>query len=204
MNVPDRRTPEETRALILETAWQLFRQLGARTTIADVAERLGMSSANVYRFYASKQALSEAVCANQLDHLTQMAQSLAAGPGRPSERIRAVLLALHTAMRAQMTAEQRVHEIVDMAMSERWPSIAAYEEAIAAVLGALVAEGQERGEFGPGDPAELGWLTLCSCAGIHHPHMIALYADEPPGPEQIVSFAMRALSNPLPLDPPGA
>ena len=60
MNISARRTPEETRERILEAAWDLFRQLGARTTIAEVADKLGMSSANVYRFFPSKQALSEA------------------------------------------------------------------------------------------------------------------------------------------------
>ena len=47
MIVLDRRSSEDTRARILATAWDLFRQLGARTTIADVAEKLGMSSANI-------------------------------------------------------------------------------------------------------------------------------------------------------------
>ncbi|MFZ0209549.1 MAG: helix-turn-helix domain-containing protein, partial [Roseiarcus sp.] len=65
-NVVERRSPEETRARILEVAWDLIRELGARATIADVADRLGMSSANVYRFYPSKQALSEAVAISQL------------------------------------------------------------------------------------------------------------------------------------------
>ena len=59
MNIAARRTPEETRAEILAAAWDLFRELGARATIADIAEKLGMSSANVYRFFPSKQALTE-------------------------------------------------------------------------------------------------------------------------------------------------
>ena len=58
MAIVERRTPEETRCRILAVAWDLFRELGARTTIADIAERLGMSSANVYRFFPSKQALA--------------------------------------------------------------------------------------------------------------------------------------------------
>jgi AcrR family transcriptional regulator len=62
MAIAERRTPEETRSCILAVAWELFRQLGSRTTMADVAEKLGMSSANVYRFFPSKQALNEAVC----------------------------------------------------------------------------------------------------------------------------------------------
>ncbi len=76
--VTERRSSEETSARILEVAWDLFRELGARTTIADVAERLGMSSANVYRFYASKQALCEAVCSHQLGAMTMRGESRAA------------------------------------------------------------------------------------------------------------------------------
>jgi len=59
MIVLDRRSSDDTRPGFFATAWDLFRQLGARTTIADVAEKLGMSSANIYRFYASKQALAK-------------------------------------------------------------------------------------------------------------------------------------------------
>ena len=44
----------------MQVAWDLFRQLGPRTTIADVAGNAGMSSANVYRFFRSKQALVDA------------------------------------------------------------------------------------------------------------------------------------------------
>ena len=47
--------PEDTRARIMETAETLFRRLGyAKTTVADIASELGMSPANVYRFFPSK------------------------------------------------------------------------------------------------------------------------------------------------------
>lgn len=200
MNAPDRRHPEDTRAQILEAAWDLFRQLGSKTTIADVAERLGMSSANIYRFYASKQALCEAVCANQLGGMVDIARYIAAGPGKPSNRIRALLLALNTGMRDQMLREKRVHEMVEIAISERWPPVEAYENDICEVIAKLVAEGQAEGEFGPGDPAALGMLVICACSGIHHPHLIALYGDdESPTPNDVVDFALRALAN---LKPP--
>ena len=81
MNLTARRTPEETRTEILTVAWDLFRELGARTTIADIADRLGMSSANVYRFFPSKQALSEAICANQLGALIEAVRAAGAAPG---------------------------------------------------------------------------------------------------------------------------
>ena len=71
MAIVERRTPEETRGCILAVAWDLFRQLGTRTTVADVADKSGMSSANVYRFFPSKQALSEAVCEGLLGEIAE-------------------------------------------------------------------------------------------------------------------------------------
>ena len=200
MNAPIRRDPEETRAAILSSAWDLFRELGARATIADIAERLGMSSANIYRFYASKQGLCEAVCANVLSALAARVREMAAGPGAASDRIRAIMLFLNAAMREQMTQEARVHEIVEVAIREHWPPIEAYETATCEIVAGLVADGQAAGEFGPGDPAALGLLAICACSGIHHPWLIALYADKPnsPPPERIVDFAIRALANPEP------
>ena len=43
------------RSRIEETAERLFRNMGyQKTAVADIARELGMSPANVYRFYPSK------------------------------------------------------------------------------------------------------------------------------------------------------
>src|ERR1700677_1085666 len=202
-NVVERRSPEETRACILQVAWDLIRQLGARATIADVAERLGMSSANVYRFYPSKQALSEAVASSQLGAIIAEGRRIAAGPGSASERFGAVLLMMYHCMRDQMVNQSRVHEVVDIAMSERWPAIEAFKQDCGAIVAGLVAEGQQRGEFGPGDPQYLAGQTLAACACIHHPQLIAHHDDSPTHvpPEAVVEFALRALTHPGPFPP---
>ena len=82
----ERRTPEETRTCIMQVAWDLFRQLGSRTTVADIADKSGMSSANVYRFFPSKQALTEAVCASLLGFAGGRRATASIGPAdrRPS------------------------------------------------------------------------------------------------------------------------
>ena len=202
-NVIERRSPDETRARILEVAWELFRQLGARTTIADVADRLGMSSANVYRFYPSKQALCEAVASSQLAAMTAAAREIASGPGSAAERFNAVQLMMYHCMRDQMVNQSRVHEIVDIAMTECWPAIDAFKHDCAAIIAELVVEGQARGEFGPGDPLLLATQALCACACIHHPQLIAQHGDSPVSlpPEAVVEFALRALTHPGPFPP---
>ncbi len=198
MNAPNRRSREDMRNEILAVAWDLFRELGARATIADIAQRLGMSSANVYRFYPSKQALAEAVCINQLGNLIDAARAAASGAGAPSARIRAMLLTLNQRMRDQMTNQSRVHEIVDVALREKWPAIETFHEGCATLAAQLVAEGQATGEFGPGDPVLLGMQTLLACAVIYHPTLIAECPESemPARTEQVVAFALRALANP--------
>ena len=197
MNIA-RRTSEETRQCIMLAAWDLFRQLGFRkTTIADIADALGMSSANIYRFFASKDALTQAICRNLLDSLTETVRAAAAGPGVAAVRIRAVLMALHRNHREQMTNQKRVHEVVAIAIEENWAAIEEFLGACEAVIADLVRQGQASGEFGPGDPAELSRRTMDACAGILHPTLIAkCNSDDPDAIAQdVVAFALRALAN---------
>ena len=197
MDTLERRSPEQTRDLILDVAWDLFRQLGARATVADVAKELGMSSANVYRFYPSKQALCEAVAARQLGAMGAQAREIANSGASAAERIRAISLMLYTGMRDQMTQEARVHEIVAVAINERWAPIEAFERGTAGLLAELIAEGQANKEFGPGDPYDLAITMLCACVSIHHPTLIATQREEKLAvpPDKLVDFALRALAN---------
>jgi AcrR family transcriptional regulator len=199
----ERRTPEATRTCIMQVAWDLFRQLGPRTTIADVAGQAGMSSANVYRFFPSKQALIEEVCQSLLAELLRAARAAIEAPGKPSERIAAMMMTLHRLMRDQMTADNRVYEIVEVAVEKKWPPIIDYLHECAAMLAEAIAEGQAMGEFGPGDPLELGWMTLQSSVVIHDPTLIPSCTIIRPEfkPEWAVDFALRALANPRPPPP---
>jgi AcrR family transcriptional regulator len=171
--------------------------------MADVAEKLGMSSANVYRFFPSKQALNEAVCEGLLGELLKAARRELDAPGTASQRIAGMLLTIHRSMRDQMTDHARVHEIVQTACDEVWPPIVAYLDKCAAMIAGVIAEGQSTGEFGPGDPTELGWGTLQACVVIQNPTMIAQCPAIRPDarPEQAIEFALRALANKSPPAP---
>ncbi|MCK1513866.1 helix-turn-helix transcriptional regulator [Bradyrhizobium sp. 190] len=59
MNRPVRtgEDSDEARARILEAAEKQFRRVGYhRTSVADIAAQLGMSPANIYRFFPSRDA----------------------------------------------------------------------------------------------------------------------------------------------------
>ncbi|HLW91895.1 MAG TPA: TetR/AcrR family transcriptional regulator [Roseiarcus sp.] len=207
MNVAARPTADETRERILVAAEELFRRIGYwKTTVGDIAEALDMSSANIYRFFPSKMAINEGLCAKLLGALLEAAQNAAASHGTAGERVFNLLMTLHRHHREHMTNQERVHEMVLVAMEEDWASIEAFINKCKGLTAKLIAEGQASGEFGPGDPAVLGELTFSACAAILHPMLIAKCAKEGRTGEEIdaiaqgvVAFALRALASHQPL-----
>ena len=85
-NIQVKTKPDDTRARIMETAEALFRRLGfAKTAVADIAAELGMSPANVYRFFPSKNAIVEAICQRCLSELEEKAWAVARSRGPAGE-----------------------------------------------------------------------------------------------------------------------
>ena len=80
----------ERREQIIRAADEHFRHYGyAKTTVADLAKAIGVSAAYVYRFFESKQAIGEAVCAMTLARFDDELLGIAADSKRSAgERLR--------------------------------------------------------------------------------------------------------------------
>src|SRR5271169_6594274 len=93
LNAQVKTKPDDTRARIIETAEALFRRLGfAKTAVADIAAELKMSPANVYRFFASKNAIVEAICRRCLSEVEEKAWAAARSKGPAGQRIERLVL----------------------------------------------------------------------------------------------------------------
>src|SRR5262249_60729308 len=84
-----------TRERILTEAERLFRVYGyTKTTVADIAEATRMSSANVYRFFAAKSDINNAICERIIaDHETALS-GIARLPLPAADRISRLILEL--------------------------------------------------------------------------------------------------------------
>ncbi len=199
MNLRARLTPEETADRILAVAEEHFRRVGyAKTAVADIAAELGMSSANIYRFFPSKGAINEAICRRLLDDCHDMMRAVAEGPGRPDERLRELLLRMHAYNARCYTSERRIHDMVQAAMEENWASIQEHMAFVVGTCGKLVAEGVASGVFRPvPDPATTGLMIKQACSCILHPMMIAERdrhgMNAPGNAEALVDFVLSAL-----------
>jgi AcrR family transcriptional regulator len=174
MHAQPRAKPDDTRARIIETAEALFRRLGfAKTAVADIAGELGMSPANVYRFFPSKNAIVEAICQRCLSELDEKAWAVARSRASASARIERLFLEIMKYHLENLIVEKRVHDIVLVAMENNWEAVQAHMERIRAIIEVILRDGIESGEFERVEPHETSLLIKKSMVAFCHPLMLA-------------------------------
>jgi len=174
MHAQPRVKPDDTRARIIETAEALFRRLGfAKTAVADIAGELGMSPANVYRFFPSKNAIVEAICQRCLSELDEKAWVVARSRAPAGARIERLFLEIMKYHLENLIEEKRVHDIVLVAMENNWEAVQAHMERIRAIIEVILRDGIESGEFESVEPHETSLLIKKAMVAFCHPLMLA-------------------------------
>ncbi|WP_348628872.1 TetR family transcriptional regulator [Sinorhizobium sp. CCBAU 05631] len=140
--------------------------------MADIATELGMSRANIYRFFPSKDAISESVCGRILSRASDVAVAIASRNVPALEKLEQILSAVHHHNKMQLTGEKRMHALVATAAREDWPVIKAHEERMMTILEAIVREGKEADEFEVEDPAETACAVNTAFTPFFHPILI--------------------------------
>jgi AcrR family transcriptional regulator len=83
---PQRADAVRNRAKVLEAARAAFAAEGLAVPLDEIARRAGVGAGTVYRHFPTKEALFEAVIADQLAALADDAEARAAGGGDPGEQ----------------------------------------------------------------------------------------------------------------------
>src|ERR1700722_10884496 len=83
------------RQQILQAAEEYFRLYGYRkTTLADIAKAIQLSTPYIYKFFDSKQAVGEAICWNCLSSTLSEVEELVTAAKSPVERLRRIFIGL--------------------------------------------------------------------------------------------------------------
>lgn len=191
--------PDDTRARIMETADALFRRLGyAKTAVADIASELGMSPANVYRFFPSKNAIVEAICQRCLGELDEKAWAVARSRGSATSRLERLVLESLAYHKENFLQDKRVHDIVLIAIEENWSAVEQHKEVIRNVIELILRDGIEAGEFERVDPAPTSRLVMRALVAFMHPILIAKCLEHDEDVEAdgraMVRFVLRAIT----------
>ncbi len=138
----------ERRGQIIRAADQHFRQVGyRRTSVADLARAIRFSTAYIYKFFDSKRAIGEAICAMTLSTIDTALWEIAEGPGSAESRLGQVFKVLAEQGRNLFFNERQLHDIVVVALEERWSAIDQHLGVLTQIIRRIVLDGREAGEF---------------------------------------------------------
>lgn len=199
MNPQVKLKPDDIRARIMETAETLFRRMGfAKTAVADIASELGMSPANIYRFFASKNAIVDAICQKCLGELEEKAWAVARSRASASARIEQFVLEILAYHKDNLITEQRVHDMVTVAMEQNWEAILAHKQTLHGVVEMIIRDGIDSGEFDKLDPRSTAQNVMQSMIRYCHPMLIAdslrVHEDLEGEAHDHIRFLLRALA----------
>jgi AcrR family transcriptional regulator len=186
----------ETVDRILDAGEALFRHYGyAKTNVADIARELGMSPANIYRFFSSKVEIHQAICQRMLGAFQQMAIATAELPLSAEDRLRRYASDLHRVTVDTMMSEEKVHEMVVVAVERDWHVIEKHIDRLNEVVGQIVAEGIAAGEFKQQDTAVAARCFGASLVTLHHPQLVAQCKAKSnrATADELIDFALQAL-----------
>jgi AcrR family transcriptional regulator len=187
----------ERRQQIIAAADEHFRHYGyGKTTVADLARAIGLSSAYIYKFFDSKQAIGQAVCQQTLAVLLEEVQRIADERTSTSDRLRRIFQSLARRGLEMFFGQRKLHDIAVTACSEHWPAVDAYKESLGVVLAQVIAEGRENGDFEKKTPLdETVQAILHAMVAFLHPMLLEECLDEAEGQSlAIANLVLRSLA----------
>ena len=160
---------------ILDAAEKTLTRFGpAKSTVVDVARALGVSHGSVYRHFASKAALRDAVTGRWLDRVSGPLARIVAEDRPAAERLRHWFDRLIAIKRQKAKAEPELFATYLAIFAQSRAVVRSHIEHLSAQIAAIIADGIARGEFVDCDPAATGRAVFYATARFHNP----AYASE--------------------------
>lgn len=189
---------DEARARILEAAETQFRRVGYhRTSVADIAAELGMSSSNIYRFFPSRDAINQSICGRVVNEVVDIALAIARTNAPAMEKLERVLTAVHRHAKMMQVKATPMHELIVAATRENWPIIKVHIEQMVTIFEAIIREGVEAGEFEVENAAEAARAVRSAFMPFFHPLLIENCVqhgeDTEAGLRDQIRFILKAL-----------
>ncbi|TIQ82579.1 MAG: TetR/AcrR family transcriptional regulator [Mesorhizobium sp.] len=165
--------------------------------MADIASELGMSRANVYRFFPSRHAINESIYGSVINEVDEIAIAIARTNAPALEKLDRLLTAIHHHNKTTLVEKKRMHDMIVAAMQENWTIIKAHIERMVTIFEAIIREGIEAGEFKVRDPAEAARAVKTAFMPFFLPilieHCVQYGEDTEAGLREQIRFILKAL-----------
>src|SRR5690242_8213897 len=113
----------DVRDQIVAAATEHFSRYGyEKTTVSDLAKSIGFSKAYIYKFFESKQAIDEMICANCLHQIETDVRAAVADAGLPTEKLRRMFRVFTEASLRLFFRDRKLYDIAASAATGNWQS----------------------------------------------------------------------------------
>ncbi|PMS37010.1 TetR family transcriptional regulator [Trinickia symbiotica] len=187
----------EVRDQIVAAATEHFSRYGyEKTTVSDLAKAIGFSKAYIYKFFESKQAIGEMICANCLHQIETDVRAAVEQAGLPPEKLRRMFKVSTEASLRLFFRDRKLYDIAASAATEHWQSVQAYEARVQKLLQDVLQEGRQSGEFERKTPLD---ETATAIYLVMRPYLNPLLLQysldtTDVAPTQLANLVLRSLS----------
>ncbi|MEO3745752.1 TetR family transcriptional regulator [Plantactinospora sp. B5E13] len=167
-----------TREQILEAAEEVLRRFGpAKATVVDVARALGVSHGSVYRHFASKVALREAVTERWLERAHADLPAVIASDEPAPQRLRTWAHTLHRAKRGRALDDPELFATYLVLVRENSDVVRASLDELVDQLTRIVSAGIAAGDFAADDVPTTARAAFQAMVLFHDPAYAAMWDD---------------------------
>ena len=186
----------DTHLRIVAVAERLYGEIGfQKATVGDIARELRVSTASIYRFFASKADINESVAAKLLNDAEIDAADAVRKASPASDQLRALMASLEQATADRFLTKRKLHELVETAFNENWAIVQDHIEKITGLLSEIISEGNREGVFNVSNCSLAAVLVRNACIRFWHPRLMIECAQDPePTVDLMVEFCLAAFA----------
>jgi AcrR family transcriptional regulator len=192
---PGKTEPSDARTRILDAAVDQLRRHGpAKTGVVDVARALGISHAAVYRYFASKDELFDAVAERWLTAVSSPLKTIAVRQGSAAKRLDAWLTQLFAIKRRKVTDDRELFESYRAIAEAAHDVVSAHIVELHQQVSAIIGDGIASKEFRVKNADEAAAAVLDATARFHHPHLVLEMPGDPAAERRVIRLVLAGLS----------
>jgi AcrR family transcriptional regulator len=178
LRVPEAAAPADTRLLAI-AADQLKRFGPRHVTVVGIADAAGMTHANVYRYFASKAALIDAVAGQWLRRLEAVIADIADAPDPADDKLERLLQAWARTHRDLLMEDRHLFDVYCSATETSRALIRKHRARMRLLIERVLDEGIATGKFEPRDRERALAFVSDAVYRFINPLTVRLDADVP-------------------------
>ncbi|WP_249693767.1 TetR/AcrR family transcriptional regulator [Stappia sp. WLB 29] len=183
---------DEVRVRILQVAEEHFRRAGHyKTSVAAIACELGMSRANVYRFFPTREAIITAVCRQTLDDVVARAFTIARSSASAHQNLLCILVTIHNINKERLASDRHMHDLIVSTMQKDEAALKKYIGELNLVLELVIRSGVKAGEFEIEDSAVTARVATSFFVSLLNPLLFEYCFGDQAASEKFLRIQIR-------------